>query len=157
MSNNNYSFNPLQMSVKFFFDKAVAEDELFAGIVKEKGDKKTIAECSDYILGEAYHYANEHKHDNFAFAGCPDEQIVSMIRHYWTEDNIEIRKVDEHVKPVVSAPKGKTSPDFLANASKNAVKPTSPSIPMSYSTAVKMTKQEEKKKADEAMLSLFDF
>lgn len=98
----NYSFNPLQMAIKPLFEKAQEEDPLFAQEVQEKESRaekpKSLKECADYIMGEAYKYAAGHKSGNFGLAGCPDEQIIAMIKHYYDEDDIKINKVGADVK-----------------------------------------------------------
>lgn len=100
------SFNPLQLAFKPCYLQAIAEDSLFAKMVKEKENRKekpkSFSECCDYIMGEFYKYACEHKFDNghFGFGGCDDTKIVSMIKHYYDEDNIEIKRFND-AKPVV--------------------------------------------------------
>jgi hypothetical protein len=92
-----FAFNPLQMAIRPFYMQAMAEDELFAREVREKEARaerpKSLAECCEYIMGEAYAYAKEHKQGNFGLAGCDDAQIVEMIKHYYDEDDIKIRKI----------------------------------------------------------------
>ena len=103
---SDFTFNPLQMAIKPFYEQAIAEDELFANEVKEKEARtekpKSLAECCEYIMGEAYKYAKEHKNGNMGLAGCDDNQILAMIRHYYDEDDIEITKVGSGVKSSVS-------------------------------------------------------
>lgn len=100
------SFNPLQLAFKPLLQQAMAEDALFADTVKEKENRtekrKSFSECCDYIMGEFYKYACDHKFDNgnFGFGGCDDEKIVSMIKHYYDEDDIVIKKFND-AKPVV--------------------------------------------------------
>ena len=94
---SNFSFNPLAWAIRPLYQQAIAEDALFAKQVREKEartDKpKSLAECADYILGEAYHWASEHRDGNVGFSGLPDEEMVNLIKHYYDEENIEIRKV----------------------------------------------------------------
>lgn len=104
-----FSFNPLQMAIRPLYEKAKAEDELFAQRVQEAESRtekpKSLAECCDYIMGEAYKYASEHKDGNFGLAGCSDEQMVGMIKHYYFEDDIVINKVGKaSVKMAVTKP-----------------------------------------------------
>lgn len=102
---SDFTFNPLQMAIRPFYEKAIAEDELFAREVKEKEARtekpKSLAECAEYIMGEAYAYAKEHKQGNFGLAGCDDAQIVQMIKHYYDEDDIKINKVGAGTKAEV--------------------------------------------------------
>ena len=147
---SNYSFNPLQMAIKPLYEKAIADDELFAKEVKEKEARtekpKSFAECCEYIMGEAYKYAKDHKQGNFGLAGCEDAQIVSMIKHYYDEDDIKIEKIAD-AKPVV-----KTTP-----ATKTESKPKKEErpketldnthIPMQRPKDEKEAKRESKKQA----------
>lgn len=106
-----YKFNPLQMAIRPFYEQAIAEDELFARCVREKESRaekpKSLAECAEYILGEAYHYASEHRSGSFGFAGMPDADMPGLIRHYYQEDDIVIRKMGAGVKAQVSVSKPK--------------------------------------------------
>lgn len=92
-----YKFNPLQVAFRPFLEQAKAEDPLFALEVMEKESRtekpKSFAECCEYILGEAYEYASKHREGNFGLAGMPDEDIPGLIKHYYDEDDIVIRKV----------------------------------------------------------------
>ena len=92
-----FSFNPLVIAIKPFYDKLIAEDTIFADVVKERESRaekpKSLAECAEYIMGEAYEYARNHKQGNFGLAGFPDEQMPVLIRHYYDEEFIEIRKI----------------------------------------------------------------
>ena len=127
---SNYSFNPLQMAIKPLYEQAIAEDELFAKEVKEKETRaekpKSLAECAEYIMGEAYKYASEHRDGNFGLAGCEDSQIKAMIKHYYDEDDIKINKVGASAKPVVKKTAGKTE---TATKTEKPKKPTKPQRP----------------------------
>ena len=128
-----YKWNPLQMAIKPFYDKAIAEDALFAKEVAEKESRaekpKSLAECAEYIMGEAYRYAMEHKFGSFGFAGIPDEDMPSLIKHYYDEDDIKIHKigagVQSSVSRIPSAPtapvKGKGKGKEKPKATKNVV------------------------------------
>lgn len=100
------SFNPLVMAIKPFYDKLIAEDEIFANVVKERENRKekpkSLAECADYIMSEAYNYAKSHRNGNFGMAGFPDEDMYRLIRHYYDEEFLEVHKVT-NAKAVVSA------------------------------------------------------
>lgn len=93
----DFTFNPLSIALKPLLDKAMAEDTTFAQEVKEKTERKdkpkSLDECCKYIMGEAYKYAKEHKQGNFGLAGCPDEMVVGMIKHYYDEDDITITEI----------------------------------------------------------------
>lgn len=92
-----FSFNPLVIAIKPFYEQAIAEDELFAKEVREKESRKekpkSLAECADYIMGETYNYASSHRNGNFGLSGFPDEDMLGLIKHYYDEDDIVIRKV----------------------------------------------------------------
>lgn len=92
-----YQFNPLQIAFRPFFEQAKADDPLFALEVMEKESRaekpKSFAECCEYIMGEAYKYASDHRQGNFGLAGMPDEDIAGLIKHYYDEDDIVIRKI----------------------------------------------------------------
>lgn len=95
---SNISFNPLAWAIKPLYLKAIAEDELFAKEVKEKESRtekpKSLAECADYILGEAFEWAKEHMlTNNMSFSGLPDDETLNLIKHYYDEDDITIKKV----------------------------------------------------------------
>lgn len=103
---NNISFNPLAWAIRPLYEKAIAEDALFAKEVKEKEGRKekpkSLAECADYIYGEAYEWASNHRQGNMGFAGLPDSEVENLIKHYYDEDNIVIRKVENAVGKVAS-------------------------------------------------------
>ena len=100
------SFNPLVMAIKPFYDKLIAEDEIFANVVRERESRKekpkSLAECAEYIMSEAYNYAKSHRNGNFGMAGFPDEDMYRLIRHYYDEEFLEVHKVT-NAKAVVSA------------------------------------------------------
>lgn len=126
------SFNPLVFALKPFYKELIAEDELFANEVKEKEGRsekpKSLAECAEYILGEAYHYAYEHRNGECGMSVMPDEDMKSLIKHYYDEDDIVIRKMGAGTRvatarsntptatpPVNTAKKGKEKPKPKAN------------------------------------------
>jgi len=107
------SFNPLVMAIKPFYDKLIAEDEIFAGIVKEREGRKekpkSLGECADYIMSEAYNYASKHRNGNYGFAGFPDDDMYRMIRHYYDEEFLEVQKMTG-AKAIVSSVSTPKSP-----------------------------------------------
>ena len=118
---SNISFNPLVLAIRPFYAKAIAEDELFAQEVKEKESRtekrKSLAECADYILGEAYKWATEHKFDNnCSWAGIPDSEIESLIKHYYDEDDIVIHKICPNVTTKVAKAGGDAKKDSKPKA-----------------------------------------
>ena len=94
---SNISFNPLAWAIKPLYDKAIAEDALFAKEVKEKESRtenpKSLDECAEYIMGEAFEWASNHRNGNMGFSGLPDDEMVNLIKHYYDEEDIVIKKV----------------------------------------------------------------
>ena len=94
---SNYSFNPLQLALKPLYEQAKSEDELFAKQVQEKESRtekrKSFTECCEYIMGEAYKYAKDHRHGNMGLAGMDDKGLIGLIKHYYDEDDIKINEV----------------------------------------------------------------
>jgi len=109
-----FSFNPLVIAIKPFYEKLIAEDEIFANVVKERESRaekpKSLQECADYIMGEAYEYARTHQQGNFGLSGFPDEEMFTLIRHYYDEEFIEIRKVTGAVAKVAKTPSTPAKP-----------------------------------------------
>ena len=93
----NFSFNPLVFAIKPFYDKLIAEDEIFADVVKTRESRekkpKSLAECAEYIISEAYNYAKKHKNGNMGMAGFPDEDMYRLIRHYYDEEFLVVQKI----------------------------------------------------------------
>lgn len=127
---SNFQFNPLQMAIRPFYEQAIAEDELFAREVKEKEARtekpKSLAECCEYIMGEAYKYASEHKMGNFGLAGCEDSQITAMIKHYYDEDDIKIHKFGSSAKASVKTTGDSKATKKAQEQEKKAKKPIRP-------------------------------
>jgi len=94
---SNISFNPLAWAIRPLYTKALADDPTFAQEVKEKESRaekpKSLEECAEYILGEAFEWASNHRQDNLGFSGLPDDEVVNLIKHYYDEENITIKKV----------------------------------------------------------------
>lgn len=138
----SYNFNPLAMSLRVFLEKAKEDDVLFALEVAQKEQRaekpKSFKECCDYIMGEAYAYAKEHKNGNFGLAGCDDEQIISMIKHYYDEDDIKIQ-------PIVgaSASVAKTGAKTGAKTKKNE---SDPEVAVKVAVQTKSTEQPKSEK-----------
>ena len=68
-------------TIKAYLDKQAETDPLFAPHYAKPD--KSIDKCVEYILGEAYHSG---------FNGFTDDVIFGMAIHFYTEDNVEIRK-----------------------------------------------------------------
>lgn len=116
-----FSFNPLVIAIKPFYDALIAEDETFARIVKERESRsekpKSLAECADYIVSEAYNYAKDHKQGQMGMAGFPDEDMPRLIQHYYNEEFLEVVKFTD-----ARASFTKTAPTPAKTAKKTAEK-----------------------------------
>lgn len=107
-----FSFNPLVIAIKPFYDKLIADDEIFANVVKERESRaekpKSLSECAEYIISEAYNYASKHKQGNMGMAGFPDEEMYRLIQHYYDEEFLEVQKVTD-ARVSVSTPTANTT------------------------------------------------
>ncbi|MBR2999436.1 MAG: hypothetical protein IKF39_00425 [Oscillospiraceae bacterium] len=149
-----FSFNPLVIAIKPFYDKLIADDEIFANVVKERESRaekpKSLAECAEYIISEAYNYASKHKQGNMGMAGFPDEEMYRLIRHYYDEEFLEVQKV-ANARVSVSTPAATTA----KTAKKAEKKPAPPKNVVDITKAItakqktdadgKKTKREKKK------------
>lgn len=143
---SDYRFNPLQIALRPLLEKAKDEDPLFALEVLEKesrADKpKSFAECCEYIMGEAYKYASEHRTGNFGLAGGDEDFITGMIKHYYDEDDIVIRKATGAKAKVVNTPAPKAQ-----KKAKETPKPVSNTHDLSKVITANMKADTGKKKA----------
>lgn len=142
-------FNPLQIALKPLLNKAIAEDSLFSEVVKTKTEqhKKSFEECCEYILGEAYSYASKHKTQNTAVAGISDEDLCGLIKHYYDEDNIEVKKIGAGCTAKVSSSSSSGKASSKKAQAKNNDKKTS-SEPSKNAEA---KQQQEEKKESKAL------
>lgn len=145
---SNFTFNPLQMAIKPLYKQAMAEDALFAAQVREKESRtekpKSLAECCEYIMGEAYEYAANHKNGNFGLAGMSDTDMMGLIKHYYDEDDIKIKKVGAGTKSSVATTKKEAKPK-KPERPKETLEDTH--IPMIRPESVSQAKRESKKQA----------
>lgn len=68
-------------AIKAYLDRQAETDPLFAPHYSKP--EKSIDKCVEYILGEVFH------------SGCngfTDEAVYGMAIHYYTEDDVKIRK-----------------------------------------------------------------
>ena len=155
---SNYSFNPLQLALKPLYEQAKSEDELFAKQVQEKESRtekpKSFLECCEYIMGEAFQYAKDHKHGNMGLAGMDDKSLIGLIKHYYDEDDIKIQEVSG-AKAIVQGtptPKADTKKDKATKKPKKEERPKetlTPGItPMIRPKDEKEAKRESKKQAE---------
>ena len=158
---SNYSFNPLQLALKPLYEQAKSEDELFAKQVQEKESRtekpKSFAECCEYIMGEAYKYAKDHKQGNFGLAGMDDQGLIGLIKHYYDEDDIKIEKVSGAKAVVQGVPnkKAETKPTKETKPKKEErPKETleNTHVPMQRPKDEKEAKKESKKQASNVIV-----
>jgi len=142
-----FSFNPLVIAIKPFYEQAIAEDELFAQEVKEKESRKekpkSLAECAEYIVGEAYKYAKEHQSNGFGLAGFPDEMMPTLIKHYYDEDDIKIERFND--AKVATAPSKPFVPPTIKKGKDAPPKPKNNVIDITKSITAKPKAEEGKK------------
>ena len=150
------SFNPLVMAIKPFYDKLIAEDEIFAGVVKEREGRKekpkSLSECADYIMSEAYNYASAHRNGNCGFAGFPDDDMYRLIRHYYDEEFLEVHKITG-ARSVVSAVPTPKSPK--KKEEKPKPKPNVVDITKAIVSATKTDDGKKKEKKKDNLLAGF--
>ena len=158
---SDYSFNPLQLALRPLFEQAKSEDELFAKEVQEKESRtekpKSFGECCEYIMGEAYKYAKDHRQSNMGLAGMDDKSLIGLIKHYYDEDDIKIEQVSGAKAIVQGAPtkKAETKP-AKATKPKKAERPKetleSTHVPMQRPKDEKEAKRESKKQASNVIV-----
>lgn len=119
---NNFTFNPISIALKPFFEQMISADPEFSAQVESKKDKKNFNELCEYVYGEAYNYAKEHKDGNCGLSFCDDASMESLIRHYYDEDDIKITKVTGATASVsaVKTPKAEKKAENADNATKKA-------------------------------------
>lgn len=143
------SFNPLVMAIKPFYDKLIDEDEVFAGVVKARESRKekpkSLGECADYILSEAYNYASKHRNGNYGMAGFPDEDMYRLIRHYYDEEFLEVQKVNG-AKAIVSSVSTPSSPTKGKEKVKEQPKPKANVIDITKAITAKPKAETDGKK-----------
>lgn len=144
-------FNPLQIALKPLLNKAIAEDSLFSEVVKTKTEqhKKSFEECCEYILGEAYSYASKHKTQNTAVAGISDEDLCGLIKHYYDEDNIEVKKIGAGCTAKVSS--SSSSSSGKASSKKAQEKNNDNKTSSEPSKNAEAKQQQEEKKESKAL------
>lgn len=145
-------FNPLQIALKPLLNKAIAEDSLFSEVVKTKTErhKKSFEECCEYILGEAYSYASKHKTQNTAVAGISDEDLCGLIKHYYDEDNIEVKKIGAGCTAKVSSSSSSSS-SGKASSKKAQAKNNDNKTSSEPSKNAEAKQQQEEKKESKAL------
>lgn len=84
----------LENTIKGYLDKRAEEDSLFAESYKKPG--KSIKECCDYIVGQAYKQGG-------STVVVDDDTVYGWVVHYYDEDGIKVDKLPARagVRPVV--------------------------------------------------------
>ena len=143
---NNFQFDILPIIVAQLLEEAKGEDELFADVVREKESRtekpKSITECCDYMYGEFYAWALNNKTGNHAYGGCDSEQLKDMIRHYYDEDDIEIKKVTGAKMTAGTTKEAKPKKPVRPKENLNCI-----NVPMIRPETLKEAKRESKKQA----------
>lgn len=75
--------NSFQDAIKSYLDERAKTDELFAKSYSKPG--KSIAQCCDYIMGEAKKRGNA--------VAMTNDEVFGMAVHFYDEDSIKINKV----------------------------------------------------------------
>lgn len=104
--------------IKAYLDSRAASDPLFAE--KYKNPKKSIAECIQFILGEAQSQAV--KIGNTAGAFMDDTEVFGLAVHYYDEENIEIKKINGQCIPEFHGATYEPTDEDRENAKKAALK-----------------------------------
>ncbi len=73
----------MKKTIKAYLDKRAQEDELFA--LRYANPKKNIDDCMTFVFNAVNHMANDLK-----CYGLHDEEVYSLILHYYDEDDIEV-------------------------------------------------------------------
>lgn len=152
---SNISFNPLAWAIRPLYTKAIADDPTFAQEVKEKESRaekpKSLEECAEYILGEAFEWASNHRQGNIGFSGLPDDEVVNLIKTYYQNDDIVIKEIKGASASVSTTPTSKpANADSKADAKSRVVKVDTSSV---LRTPVSPNPSEPKK--EEGILDLF--
>ena len=143
-----FTFNPLVIAIRPLLEKAMAEDKLFADEVKEKEAReknpKSLAECAEYLMGEAYEYASKNRQGNFGLAGMYGDMMVGLIKHYYDEDDIKIRKITNARAKVATAKASAPKKDV-----KKAEKPKNNVVDITKAITASTKKEDGKKEKRE--------
>lgn len=148
MANNN-SFNE---AIKAYLDKRAVEDPLFAP--KYANPKKSIDECCQYIIGEAFKCSNSFGGSNMKVGRISDEETFSLAVHYYDEEDIKINKLPANSRASVSSPA--PAPVELTEEEKKAAREAA-IVRLAEEQYQSLKKKAGKKKTDENVqqMSLF--
>lgn len=79
--------------IKSYLDERAKTDELFANIYSNPA--KNFDECYDYILGEIMAMGNA--------VGLADSKVYGMAVHYYSENEIQIKKLPHNCEAVIKS------------------------------------------------------
>lgn len=97
--------NDYENKIKAYLDKRAAEDELFAKSYAK--EKKSIAECCLYVLGEALKRA--HSYNGGKASVMDDEEVYNLAVHYYDEDDIKVKPLNPSIGVTATTSKAKNS------------------------------------------------
>lgn len=126
--------------IKDYLDKRALEDQMFTPHYNKAG--KSIEKCCEYILGEVSASGQN---------GFDDDEIYGMAVHYYTEDNVEIKK--NNVSKVVVDYHVELTEEEKSEARKQAIKSYQDKV-LEDMKRKPVVKQKEETK-EEPQLSLF--
>lgn len=101
----SYAF---RATLKEELDQRALADPLFA--VKYADPKKTIDDCANYIIGEAF---------RLKVNGMPDDEVYGLAVHYYTEDDLTITPAS--VSRVISNHTVELTPEEIEQAHQDAI------------------------------------
>lgn len=86
--------------MKEFIEQLIKEqaavDKDFAALLNK--ENKSIDECYKYVIGEAYKKAEDNKQGNCGvWCGISNDPIISLIVHYYQEDDVKPTPLPKNV------------------------------------------------------------
>ena len=96
--------------MKEFIEQLIKEqaatDKDFAALLNKKN--KSVEECCEYIIGEAFKKAKDNKQGNsMSWCGISNDPIISLIVHYYQEDDVKPTPLPNNVKVATTPQKAK--------------------------------------------------
>lgn len=137
--------------IKDYLDDFSKQNEAFA--IKYANDKKNIEECCNFIVGEV---------KKMNVNGLADDEVYQLARHYYDEDNLEIKAtsanvVINHTIELTEEEKKKAHEKALADYQESELK----KLKVAQDKAEKKEKAKQEKAQKQAkesnQMSLFDF
>lgn len=96
--------------MKEFIEQLIKEqaatDKDFAALLNKKN--KSVEECCEYIIGEAFKKAKDNKQGNtMSWCGINNDPIISLIVHYYQEDDVKPTPLPNNVQVATTPQKAK--------------------------------------------------